>query len=641
VLVPMAKVQVLGSAPRLEQTLQVLHRLQVIEIFRLPEDPGLPVTAVPEDEHEATKVERLLRLRARMEELLSLATIPPTAAEPPPLTTEPLTAFEAELGDVEPRVAAIRACLDALQEEAEALPRRLESLRRLLPLLPEFIELSTYETIVLMLDRRHAGLLDLLRQELKRAVGPDHAVITADVDDDTVGVALLMPRRAASGVDAWLGRERLAQLRMPADVVGVPIREAIARTEARREQIHTEIAAAEAELQATLEPHLARLEGVRRFLDGLLDRIDARRLAGAMGHVFVVVGWVPEPRLNELRAAVADEVGPDVVVAQLPLADEDRDGAPLLLRNPGPARSFESLVRLLGLPRYGTADPTVLTALGLPFFFGVMLGDVAYGLALLGVTAVAHRRLRGRPGLAQDLTHVLRIGALWAVAWGAVFGELLGDLGRDWGLQPLWVNREEAIGPLLVGAVGVGLLHITLGLTLGVLVGWRTRRRRDVVRRLSLLGCLVGLVVATGGATGLLPAGLLPAAVAAVLAGVAGLVAAEGALGLLTGPLEVVGTVTNVLSYLRLGALGVASAYLARTANELGALPDSIVLGILLASLFHILNLALGTFSPAIQALRLHYVEFFGTFFEPGGRAFVPFGSTVRPHPLSARLEGR
>jgi V/A-type H+-transporting ATPase subunit I len=90
-------------------------------------------------------------------------------------------------------------------------------------------------------------------------------------------------------------------------------------------------------------------------------------------------------------------------------------------------------------------------------------------------------------------------------------------------------------------------------------------------------------------------------------------------------PLEIIGLVGNVLSYLRIAALGVASVYLARVANELGAAAP-LWLGILIAALFHALNLALGAFSPTVQALRLHYVEFFSKFYDEGGDEFRPFG---------------
>ncbi len=85
-----------------------------------------------------------------------------------------------------------------------------------------------------------------------------------------------------------------------------------------------------------------------------------------------------------------------------------------------------------------------------------------------------------------------------------------------------------------------------------------------------------------------------------------------------------------MLSYLRLAAIGLASVFLARVANELGA-TGPLWLGVVVATLFHALNLALGAFTPTIQALRLHYVEFFGKFFEEGGQRYEPFGATTRP----------
>ena len=78
-----------------------------------------------------------------------------------------------------------------------------------------------------------------------------------------------------------------------------------------------------------------------------------------------------------------------------------------------------------------------------------------------------------------------------------------------------------------------------------------------------------------------------------------------------------------------IAAIGIASVYLARVANELGAL-GPIWLGVIIAGLFHSLNLVLGVFSPTIQALRLHYVEFFGKFYQGDGTPFRPFGSLER-----------
>jgi V/A-type H+-transporting ATPase subunit I len=93
------------------------------------------------------------------------------------------------------------------------------------------------------------------------------------------------------------------------------------------------------------------------------------------------------------------------------------------------------------------------------------------------------------------------------------------------------------------------------------------------------------------------------------------------------GPIEFISLIGNVLSYLRIAAIGLASVYLAKVANDVAGMLGSLIVGVILAVLIHALNLVLGAFSPTIHSLRLHYVEFFRKFYEGGGRQFKPFKS--------------
>jgi V/A-type H+-transporting ATPase subunit I len=100
------------------------------------------------------------------------------------------------------------------------------------------------------------------------------------------------------------------------------------------------------------------------------------------------------------------------------------------------------------------------------------------------------------------------------------------------------------------------------------------------------------------------------------------------------GPIEFLSRLSNILSYARIMALGTASVMLAVAANSMvGALGGAIV-GVVFATLFHLVNFGLGVFSPTIHALRLHFVEFFGTFYSPGGLVYQPFRHW-RPHRAS------
>jgi V/A-type H+-transporting ATPase subunit I len=118
-------------------------------------------------------------------------------------------------------------------------------------------------------------------------------------------------------------------------------------------------------------------------------------------------------------------------------------------------------------------------------------------------------------------------------------------------------------------------------------------------------------------------------AVAGIIVGIVLLGASMGWLGVLMGPIEFIGLIGNVLSYLRIAAIGLASVYLAKVANDIAGIIGNVVVGMIVAILIHALNLALGAFSPTIHSLRLHYVEFFRKFYEGGGRRYEPFKSRL------------
>lgn len=120
-----------------------------------------------------------------------------------------------------------------------------------------------------------------------------------------------------------------------------------------------------AQLCALLRDRLQELDVVARF--------------GATQYTFVIVGWVPRRVLSDLREALARHVGSQVMLSELAQSPAELERAPVLLSNPAPARPFEFLVDMLALPKYGTLDPTPLLALFMPIFFGMILGDIAYG----------------------------------------------------------------------------------------------------------------------------------------------------------------------------------------------------------------------------------------------------------------------
>ena len=632
-LVPMTKVQILGRRGEVERVVGELHRLGLVEIADARASRA--VEGLGDEKPRSARRERLRLLAARTDELL--AAIPPDAgADGEPPAPRPLDAGEAdaELERLSPRVEALSRRLDALRDERLVLPGYLEPLQRLLPLAPELADLDDEQlrvlrlgTVALVLNTDDEQMVDTLREQLAEELGDRLHLVWTRVDGGSIGCLVVFRHRHRDAVRALLGRAQVRQAALPEAFESLSLRAAVEAMERRLAELPQAIVAVRAEREALVLPHAARLSALRAAIAGELERLEAVERLGATQRAFVAECWVPRRHLARLTRELDSRLGATVLVEDLATSPRDPQ-APLLMRNSRPARPFEPLVRFLDLPRAGSFDPTLLMALFLPLMFGVMVGDVGYGVVLLALGLSARRMLAARGSALAGVTWVLTAGAAWSIVFGALYGELFGDLGtRAFGDWALWQDRlaEDALVPLLLFAVAIGAAHVVLGLLLGAWQAVRFRERPELFDKLGSLLVLGGLFGLAGWAADQLSTGALTPSVAAVVVGLVLVMAPGGVLGLITGPLELLGRVGNVLSYLRLAAVGLASAHLASVANELATV-GPIWMGVVVAAFFHALNLALASFSPMIQALRLHYVEFFGTFLIGGGRAFTPFG---------------
>jgi V/A-type H+-transporting ATPase subunit I len=274
---------------------------------------------------------------------------------------------------------------------------------------------------------------------------------------------------------------------------------------------------------------------------------------------------------------------------------------------------------MLPLPSYGSIDPTPFVAVFFPMFFGIMVGDLGYGAAIAGVAWLLHRRSTPDTML-RSVSEIGGACALFTLIFGALYGELFGNLGHDWlGLHPLLFDRGEAVVPFLILAVSLGAIHVLIGLTLGMVAAARHDRRHAIGRGLSLVA-VIAIIVAILAAVGVLPRAILSPVTIGLLIVFPILIVVEG----VVAPIEILSTLGHILSYARIMALGTASVMLAVVANRMAGAFGSVLIGALFALLFHLVNFALALFSPTIHALRLHYVEFFGEFYSPGGIRYQP-----------------
>jgi V/A-type H+-transporting ATPase subunit I len=182
---------------------------------------------------------------------------------------------------------------------------------------------------------------------------------------------------------------------------------------------------------------------------------------------------------------------------------------------------------------------------------------------------------------------------------------------------------------LLYMVIGVGVFHIILGLLIGLANAIKHRDKTHMLERGGMLLGLAGLLLLVGKMLHIVSDGATIPSYVMLAVGIGLLSASYGKTGIILGPIEFIGLLGNILSYLRIAALGLASVFLAKVANDMVGMVGNVVVGVIVAVIIHSLNLVMGAFSPTIQSLRLQYVEFFRRFYEGGSNAFVPFKKRV------------
>ncbi len=625
-IVTMTRLRVVGLKRDLDPTLAALQEAGCIQLLDAKDiHPGLAAYVLAAEQRE---LETLGYLLVRLDALLAL--LPPQIglAPEPVRETDLAVMLQADLDANAPELETLAQQRHALSNDADVLPNHATTLRKLSRLTPSMTDLADYETVALLINRRYAGALDVLQSEMRNVAGERCTLVSDQVDSDTVGALLVYPRAFSVAMQGLLGRVQVNQVSLPDTLRNVPFADALAHIERRLQQIPGEIAAVDARLAEAGRQHQARWLAYRQAVQSRLEQLRVRARLGETGHTFVLVGWIPERDVAAVRQLLEQRLPQYLVIDELAPTAEEAHAAPVLLESVAVVRPFQFFLRLLSLPRYGTIDPTVLMALFMPLFFGLMLGDIGYSLFMLVVGLVAYRRFAAGSGM-RDLVYFIILGSIWGVVWGFVFGEFFGSVGHDvFGLQPLWKERSspDALPALLIFSIAMGVMHVCLGLLLGVWQAWCLHHASELWERVGMLVGLVGLFLLVGVVAKRLPAGWATPGVVVVIVGLALLIRGLGPIGALMAPVELLSTVGNILSYLRLAAIGLASVYLAMVGNMLAVRAGSMLVGVLIAVLFHALNIALGAFSPTIHALRLHYVEFFTKFYESGGEPFQPLG---------------
>lgn len=622
-IIPMAKVRMLGPRDRLGDALAALQDFGLVHLGDPTETPGL--SATPPDARTTRRERQLRRIAGDLESALALLGHTPRAGRP---ATGPLDL--PRVARVARRVLEAARDLDerrtALAEERALIERYQAFLAAVRPVLERLAGSERLTSYAVVIPAAARDTLGTLTAALHAEVGDDFATASRQLAGGDIAVLLVLPVTWAERLEQRLAAARVPEIPLPGAYRDRPLAEAVPAMLSRLTAMPAEVTAIDRERRVLSETYHGELSGALAAVRDCLSSLDARRRCGVTARAFALDGWLPYPRVGDLRALLRSRVGEAVVVEELAREAWAAEDAPVVLANPRLFRPFEAIVRVLPLPVYGSIDPTPFVAVFFPMFFGMIVGDIGYGIVLAGFGLLLHHRARAG-SLARVIAEIAGPCAAFTIVFGALYGEFFGDLGQRLGLRAIWFDRGESVMAALAVAAGIGVVHIVLGLAVGAASAWRSHRRQAIGRGLSGVMVLLVIVVLLV-ALDVLPARLFTPSVVALLVAFPVLVAVEGFLA----PLELLATLGNVLSYTRIMALGTASVMLAVVANRMVGAIGSAVVGLVFALLFHLVNFAIGLFSPSIHAMRLHFVEFFGKFYSPGGRRYEPFGHW-RPTP--------
>ena len=499
------------------------------------------------------------------------------------------------------------------------------------------------------------GLEDVLKVLAEKAPeieGVDARIIFTE--PDTVYLAVFCMRTEEARVEEAL---RSAGFAKPSQVwADTPMRE-----KALLEEKIQEDAGRIGEIEKEVSGFAAAREDFKILADYYRVRADKYEVLGDIPQserTFVLSGYVPQQSVKGIESFLNSNYDCAVDVEDL---KEDED-MPILLKNNPFSASVEGIVESYGLPQKGEVDPTTIMSFFYVFFFGMMLSDAAYGaIVALACFIVLKKFPRMGTGMKKSIRLFMYCG-ISTLVWGILFGGYFGNIvdivsekffGHTVVVPALWFVPLNDPMKLLVYSMLFGVIHLFVGLGIKGYMCLKDNKVMDffcdvVLWFLLLAGLILMLLPSDIFASIAQTQIVFPAAVntlAKVLAivGALGIVLMSGrssknpGVRIALGAYDlynITGWLSDVLSYSRLLALGLATGVIASVINQMGSMLPNNVIGIIaFIAIFligHALNLAINLLGAYVHTNRLQFVEFFGKFYEGGGRPFSPFKTNTK-----------
>lgn len=473
-------------------------------------------------------------------------------------------------------------------------------------------------------------------------------------DRDAAYLAVFCLRAEAAAVEEAL---RAGGFARPSQVTDKVPAEKKANLIAEIQQLNNEIEKTEEEIKSYADSR----EDLKLVGDYFRMRAEKYEVLGTLPQsqrTFVISGYVAAKAVPAIEKAIGERY--DCVLDVEDLKEDEEP--PVILKNNAFSSSVEGVLESYGLPHKGEFDPTTIMSFFYVFFFGMMLSDAAYGAIIAIACFVVLKKFpRMSKGMHKSIKMFMFCGVSTMV-WGVLFGGYFGDVvdvvsktffGKTVTIQPLWFAPLNNPMKLLIYSMAFGVIHLFVGLGIKGYMLLKDGKPLDFFCDVVLwYAFLVGLILmliptdifaSIAQAQIAFPPALNMLAKGLAIVGALGLLLMSGranknpALRIALGAYDIyniTGWLSDVLSYSRLLALGLATGVIASVVNQMGSMFGKGIVGaigfIIVFLVGHTLNLAINLLGAYVHTNRLQFVEFFSKFYEGGGRPFEPFQSDTK-----------
>ena len=386
------------------------------------------------------------------------------------------------------------------------------------------------------------------------------------------------------------------------------------------------------------------IEDYQDILTVELDKKKTRSKLLKTKKTFYMEGWVPEGKVEQVKQLLDDNE------CYYEFRDpEEGETVPVLLKNSKFATPIEAVTEMYSLPAYGTIDPTAIYSIWYIIFFGLMFSDAGYGLLMIIACGVALKKYNFEGTMYKFVKGFLYCG-ISTFFWGAMFGSWFGDLisvvsstffGKEIAIKPILFDPLSNPMPLLVASIVLGVAHLFLALGIEGYKLLKEGKLVDFICNIILwYATIIGLILWLAGSS-IGPAATTVGKYMSIIA-IVGLALTGGRdrkgfgkiMGGFSNVYDITSWLSDIMSYARIMALGLATGAIAQVVNTIGTLAGGGVKGailfIIVFLLGHTLNFGINVIGAFIHSARLQFVEFFGKFYEDGGDAFAPLKKNTK-----------